>query len=310
MTFDAIMLIAFGGPEKPEDIRPFLRHVLAGRPVPPTRIEEVAHHYELIGGRSPINELTAKQGQALAERLAVDGVKLPIELGMWHAPPFIADTLKKLASGGARRVLGVVMAALHDTATIERYDGAVRDGVAALGLPDFTLRYAPSPEERPGFIEANAELVRAAFARLPEDLQSDARLVFTAHSVPVSVGEQSGYVVKYRAAAERIAREAGLGDYGLAYQSRSGNPRDPWLEPDIGTVVRAEATSGRKALVVAPIGFVCDHVEVLYDLDVEATQIAREVGVTLERASSVTTHPAYIEALAQTVLESLRRDQG
>lgn len=309
-SFDAIMLIAFGGPEKPEDIRPFLRHVLAGRPVPPSRIEEVAHHYEVIGGRSPINELTAKQGAALAERLAARGVQLPIELGMWHAPPFIADTLAKFAADGKRRVLGVVMAAFHDTATIERYDGAVREGIAALGLPDFSLRYAASPEEHPGFVHANAELIRAAFDRISDALRSDARLVFTAHSVPVQVGEQSGYVVKYRSAAERIARELGLGDYGLAYQSRSGNPRDPWLEPDIGAVLRAEAAQGRKALVVAPIGFVCDHVEVLFDLDVEAAQIAREIGVTLERAQSVTTHPAYIDALAQTVLNALRGDEG
>jgi len=304
---DAIMLIAFGGPEKPEEIRPFLRHVLAGRPVPPTRIDEVAHHYEVIGGRSPINELTARQGAALGERLAAAGVKLPLVLGMWHAPPFIADTLQRLAAEGVRRVIGVVMAAFHDTATLERYAGAVQAGIAALGLPDFQLKYAGSPEELPGFAQANADAIRAAFDRVPAALRAEARLVFTAHSVPVSVGEQSGYVARYDAAAKRIASQLGVGEYRLAYQSRSGNPRDPWLEPDIREVVRAEAASGRRALVVAPIGFVCDHVEVLFDLDVEALQIAKEVGILLERASSVTTHPAYIDALAQTVLECVGR---
>jgi ferrochelatase len=305
--FDAVMLIAFGGPERPDEIRPFLRHVLAGRPVPPSRIEEVAHHYERIGGRSPINALTAEQGAALAERLGAQGDVLPVVLGMWHAPPFIADTLQRLAAGGTRRVIGVVMAAFHDSATIERYAGAVDAGIAALQLPDFALRYAGSPEELPGFTQANADTIRTAFERVPAELRSSALLVFTAHSVPVAVGERSGYVAKYQAAAEKIARKLGVTEYRLAYQSRSGNPADPWLEPDIGTVVRAEAEGGRRALVVAPIGFVCDHVEVLYDLDVEAAQIAGEVGILFVRASSVTTHPAYIDALAQTVVECLTR---
>jgi protoporphyrin/coproporphyrin ferrochelatase len=303
MSFDAILMIAFGGPEKPEDIRPFLRHVLAGRPVPPNRIEEVAHHYEAIGGRSPLNELTAQQASALRDQLAARGRDLPIELGMWHAAPFIADTLQRLAATGVRRVLGVVMAAFHDSSTLERYKGAVTAGIAALGLPDFSLQYADSPEALPGFAKANAASVRAAFARVPAELRGEARLVFTAHSVPVSVGEQSGYVARYQAAAQRIASELGTAEYRLAYQSRSGNPRDPWLEPDIGEVVRAEAASGARALVVAPIGFVCDHVEVLYDLDVEAANIAREVGVHLERASAVNSHPEYIGAVAQTVLD-------
>lgn len=305
---DAVMLIAFGGPEGPEEIRPFLRRVLAGRPVPPTRIEEVAHHYESIGGRSPINELTARQGAALAERLAALGQPLPVVVGMWHAPPFIADTLKRLAADGARRVIGVVMAAFHDTATLGRYASAVDAGIVALGLPAFSLRYAGSPEALPGFTQANADAVRAAFERMPAELRGEALLVFTAHSVPVEVGERAGYVARYQAAAERIAHAVGLREYRLAYQSRSGNPRDRWLEPDVMTVVRAEAASGRRALVVAPIGFVCDHVEVLYDLDVETRQIANEVGIRLERASSATTHPAYIDALAQTVLECVARE--
>ncbi|HKU41153.1 MAG TPA: ferrochelatase, partial [Polyangiales bacterium] len=183
--------------------------------------------------------------------------------------------------------------------TLGRYAGVVNAGIAALGLPDFELQYAPSPEELPGFTAAAAAHVREALARAP----AGARLWFTAHSVPTQVGKDSGYVARYEAAAARIAALLGISDYGLAYQSRSGNPRDPWLEPDIGEVVRSEAASGRRALVVAPIGFVCDHVEVLYDLDVEAAQIAAEVSLTLVRASTVTTHPEYIDALAQTVLE-------
>lgn len=303
MSFDAVLLIAFGGPERAEQIRPFLRHVLQGRPVPPNRIEEVAHHYERIGGRSPLNELTRQQAAALGERLAALGCKLPIAIGMWHAEPFLADTLRALAAQGARRVIGVVMASFHDSVTLGRYAGVVSAGIAALGLPDFELRYAPSAEESAGFTAAAAAQIREALGRAPDG----ARLWFTAHSVPAQVGQDSGYVARYQAAAARIAAALGISDYGLAYQSRSGNPQDPWLEPDIGAVVRSEAASGRRALVIAPIGFVCDHVEVLYDLDVEAAQIATEVGVTLARASTVTTRPEYIDALAGTVLEVTRR---
>src|SRR5262249_48328329 len=159
------------------------------------------------------------------------GCAIPILLGMWHAAPFIADTLQRLAARGARRVLGVVMAAFHDTTTLDRYRGAVDAGIAALGLPDFTLQYAASPESLPGFARHTAASIRTALARVPAALRNETRLVFTAHSVPVSVGEQSGYVARYQTAAQRIALELGIGDYRLAYQSRSGNPRDPWLEP-------------------------------------------------------------------------------
>lgn len=306
MKPDAILAIAFGGPERPEEIRPFLRHVLAGRPVPPSRIEEVAHHYEVIGGRSPINELTARQAAALSARLLELGLDVPVELGMWHAPPFIGDSLERLATAGARRVIGVVMAAIHDSATLRRYAEVVDAGLAALDLPDFVFRYAPSPESHGGLVRANADQIRAAFARVPEEFRREARLVFTAHSVPTPVGEESGYVTRYTSLAQRIAAELGIRDYVLAYQSRSGRPTDPWLEPDICAVVRAEAQNGARALVVSPIGFVCDHVEVLYDLDVEAAQAAAAVRIHLSRAGTVTTHPAYIEALAQTVLERVR----
>lgn len=302
----AVLLIAFGGPERPEEIRPFLRHVLAGRPVPPSRLEEVARHYEAIGGRSPLNDLTRAQGAALSARLAAQGVDVPVELGMWHAPPFIADTLRGLAEAGVRRVIAVVMAALHDEATLARYRGAVDAALAE--LRDLEVVYADSPEHTEGFLSANADQIRAAFERLrgqEPELAPGARLVFTAHSVPEAVGQASGYVERYARLAQRLAELLGVSDYRLAYQSRSGNPADPWLSPDIGQVVREEAAQGRRALVLAPIGFVSDHVEVLYDLDVEAAQIAAELGIELVRAQTVTTHPRYIDALAQTVYERL-----
>jgi ferrochelatase len=306
---DALLVIAFGGPQEPNEIRPFLEHVLRGRPVPASRVEEVAHHYELIGGRSPLVELSDLQRVALASHLAASGVSLPIALGMWHSKPFLSDALRTLHAQGHRRVLGVVLAAFLDRITVSRYENAIAEALREIDLSDLqvTLLQAPLPYPVPeGFVVACADHVRAAFARMPNDLRGRAELVFTAHSVPTEVGHASGYVSLYESSAERIATRLGVATYHLAYQSRSGSPRDPWLEPDILEVVKARAAAGAKALVLAPIGFVCDHVEVLYDLDVEAQQVARELGMTVERAQTVTDHSAYIEALALDVLSRLR----
>ena len=302
--FDAVMLIAFGGPTKPEEIRPFLEHVLRGRPVPAGRIDEVAHHYEVIGGRSPLNDLTAQQGQALATRLAQRGAALKVHMGMWHARPFLHETLRELAAAGARRIAGVVMASFHDQTTLQRYRGVVDEALRELAVPDLTVEYTACPEQHEGFVFANADHIRAARARLPQEQQANARVLFTAHSVPTSVGHASGYVQSFEACARRVARTLSVEGTRCVYQSRSGSPREPWLEPDIGDALRDEAARGTRAVIVAPVGFVCDHVEVLYDLDVEAAALARELGVHMARASTVATHPAYIEALADSVLST------
>lgn len=314
MSWDALLLLGFGGPTRPEEIRPFLAHVLRGRPVPASRLEEVAHHYEVIGGRSPINELTERQRAALETELRARGIHVPVALGMRHAQPFVADVLRELVEAGARRLRVVIMAAFHDSATVERYAAAVSDAAAQLSTP-LELRYCEGVSASAGFVRANAEHIRAAYARLPEGggygaasgspVHGAAELIFTAHSVPTPVGEQSGYIRLFEAAAAQTAAELGIASYRLAYQSRSGAPRDPWLEPDICSVIRDAAARGQRALVVAPIGFVCDHVEVLYDLDVEAAQVAAALGVTLSRASTVNDHPAYIQALADEALRIL-----
>lgn len=298
--YDAVLVIAFGGPTRPEEIRPFLAHVLRGRPVPPSRLEEVAHHYEVIGGRSPLVAHTEAQRRALAVKLAEHGIALPVRMGMRHSKPFLADVLSELAATGVRRVLGVIMAAFHDRATVERYAAAVSDALRERGLP-LSVDYVPGPEQHPGFVAANAERVRAAYAALPEHERSSAALVFTAHSVPTQVGEASGYVGLYEQTAARVAQALGVASYQLAYQSRSGAPQDPWLDPDISDVLGTLAARGERACVVAPIGFVCDHVEVLYDLDVAAAEVARALPLRLSRARTVGDHPAYIEALADGV---------
>ncbi|MET0389240.1 MAG: ferrochelatase [Polyangiales bacterium] len=305
-AFDAVLLLGFGGPESPADIRPFLAHVLKGRPVPPSRLEEVAHHYEQIGGRSPFNDWTRRQCAALKECLDALDLPLGLHIAMWHAAPFCEDVVRDLARGGARKLLVVIMAAFYDQSTVQRYTAVVEEAAAkaaADGAGPIEIQYTRSPEHWDGFYRAAASQVRAAASQLPAALRSEAKVLFTAHSVPTEVGHSSGYVASFERAAARISDELGITHTRCVYQSRSGSPRDPWLEPDVCSALEEEAAQGTKAVLLAPIGFVCDHVEVLFDLDVEAAALAQKLGLPLVRAQTVGTHPEYITALASAVRE-------
>lgn len=301
-SFDAVMLIAFGGPESMDEVRPFLRRVLEGRPVSQERFEEVVHHYQVIGGRSPLGTITRQQAAALEAELADAGRALPVAIGMRNSAPFIHDTLETLRARGAERVLGVIMAAHRSPASHGRYEEAVAHALAKLGPRAPAVSYAPGFHARPGFVAANVEHARAALSRLSAHERERFMLVFTAHSIPVAVAQP--YVPQLTQSAKLVASALGSDDFRIAYQSRSGSPRDPWLEPDINAVIREQAANGTRALLLCPIGFVCDHVEVLYDLDVEAAQTARTAGIALARAESANAHPAFIAALAQSVRDA------
>ncbi len=294
---DAVLLIAFGGPERMEDVRPFLDNVLRGRPVPRERYEDVVHHYELIGGCSPLNALTMAQADGLRGALAEAGSALPVYVGMRNWSPYIADTLAVMQADGVRHALGLILAPHRTEASWERYTGAVAAGCAELGADALAVSYVGSWFDHPLFIETMASRTRAALAEAPE-----APLVFTAHSIPVTMAGESPYVRELQVSARLVAAAVGRDDFTLAYQSRSGSPRDPWLEPDVNDVVRGLAAEGTKAVVVVPIGFVCDHVEVRYDLDIELKGIADELGVRLVRAETANEHPAFARMLADVVL--------
>lgn len=298
--FDAVLLIAFGGPESPGEIRPFLERVTAGRRIPPARLEAVARHYELIGGRSPLNELTRAQAGALRRRLARDGVAVPVHVGMRNWRPFLDEALAELAAGGCRRVLGIILSAFQAEASWDRYISAVDTAREAMTAVAPTVEYARAWSRHPLFIQAVAERVSATAGEMPQALRN-APLVFTAHSIPRSMADASPYAAQFREASRRVAQSLGRARWTLAYQSRSGNPRDPWLEPDVGDVIEELARAGEKAVIAVPIGFVCDHVEVLYDLDVDARQRAREVGMDFYRAAAVNDHPLFIDMLAELV---------
>ena len=300
-SFDAVLLIAFGGPTAPDEIRPFLANVTRGRSIPPDRLEAVAHHYDAIGGRSPLNELTNRQADALATELRSHGRGLPVFVGMrnWH--PFLHETLAEMAGHGHRRALGLILSPQQSEAGWTRYQHDVAAARAVVGARAPEVMYAPQWSQHPLFISAVTAQTAAALERLSPPERDIVHLFFTAHSVPVQMAAGSPYVEQIERGAGAVAAKLGLKDWSVAYQSRSGNPRDPWLEPDIGDAINALAGRGVRSCVVTPIGFVCDHVEVLYDLDIEARGIADQLGIRFERARAVNDHPLFIQMLADLV---------
>jgi ferrochelatase len=292
---DAVLMIGFGGPTRADEVRPFLDNVLRGRPIPRERYDEVAHHYDALGGRSPYNDLTMRQAAALRKALAKKGAGVPVAVGMRNWKPYVADSMRTLADGGAQRVLGFIMAAHRSEASFERYQATVNDARAALGAAAPEVVYPETWHDHPLFIGAVASRAREAYAQFDPPERSRARLIFTAHSIPIAMADAGPYVEQLTQSARMVAAELGIGTWQFAYQSRSGSPRDEWLEPDIKETIRS---LDAKAVVVVPIGFLCDHVEVLYDLDIEAAQIAREAGIRMERAPTVGDHPLFIEMMA------------
>jgi protoporphyrin/coproporphyrin ferrochelatase len=309
--FDSVLLISFGGPNGPDDVRPFLENVLRGRRVSPERVEEVAHHYELFGGVSPITALTNLQAEGLRNRLAAAGQPLPVYVGMrnWH--PMLADTLLRMYDDGMRHAVGFIAAAHHSYSSCQQYRenvAAARDALRAQrGGGDIDVTYVDSWFDHPKFIEANARRVRIAADRMASDARAQARLVFTAHSIPRRMAESCKYEQQLKESARLVAEKAGFADWALVFQSRSGRPGDPWLEPDVCDYLRSEHAKGLKAAVISPIGFVCDHIEVLYDLDREAAEVCREIGLPLARAETVNDDPLFLDMMAEVVMRTTQR---
>ena len=317
--FDAVLLIAFGGPLGPDDIRPFLANVLRGRRVAPARVEEVAHHYELFGGVSPLTELTRAQADGLQQRLRQSGPDLPVYVGMrnWH--PFLADTIAEMSGAGVRRAIGLIAAAHRSYSSCLQYKENVRDARAAVrerGLADVDVTFAGDWHMHPLFIEASADHALEAMEKLPGEARSRATLVFTAHSIPSSMAARYPYQEQYETTARLIAERVGARSgaalpAATVYQSRSGRPEDPWLGPDICDFLREQTAAGRiEAAIVVPAGFVCDHIEVLYDLDTEAAALCAELGLPMVRARAVNDHPAFLDMMADVVRDTARRYQA
>jgi len=309
LRFDSVLIVSFGGPLGVADIRPFLANVLRGRRVSPERVEEVAHHYELFGGISPITEVTRRQARGLEGRLAALGHALPVYIGMrnWH--PLLPDTLREMYAAGHRQAVGFIAAAQHSYSSCQQYREnlmAARDELRRDGQ-DVGVTYAGSWFDHPLWIAANAAHVREALARLPGSLRGEARLVCTAHSIPTTMAERSRYQEQLQTSSRLVAAEAGIEDWTLVYQSRSGRPGDPWLEPDVCDYLRLAREGGLRAAVLCPIGFVCDHIEVLYDLDRAAADVCSEIGLAMTRAEAVNDDPRFLDMMADVVMTTIRR---
>ena len=337
--YDAVLVVSFGGPEKPADIEPFLANVTAGRGVPPDRLAAVAAQYRHVGGASPINEQCRRLRAALAKRLAAAGHDLPVYWGNRNWTPYLSDTVAEMAAAGHRRVLAVVTSAYSSYSGCRQYledieaarasvgrasagqastdrasadrasaDHASTDhaskggtsvgsgsaGRASAGDQAPVIHKVRAYYDHPGFVEPFADAVSAARRSLPDHLIGEARLVFTAHSIPVSMAAGCAYVAQLEQTAALVAAGAGFDAWSLAWQSRSGPPSVPWLEPDVNdhlAQLSEESGGGVGAVVLAPIGFVTDHMEVMWDLDVVAAATAADLGIRLVRAVTPGTGP-------------------
>ncbi len=303
--YDALLVVSFGGPEGMDDVMPFLENVTRGRDVPRARLEEVAHHYELFGGVSPINAQNRDLIAALEVELRASGIDLPIFFGNRNWKPFVDDALRELLDAGSRRALAFVTSAFSSYSGCRQYREDVFRAQAAVGPDAPEVLKLRTFFNHPGFVEANAERVRDAIARIPDERRAAAPVVFTAHSIPTAMADRCRYAEQLAETARLVAEAVGVTDYAIAYQSRSGPPHMPWLEPDVCDHLRAIGKRGVTDVVVSPVGFVSDHLEVLFDLDVEAVDIGKEIGLNVVRAGTAGTHPAFVSMIRELIQERL-----
>jgi ferrochelatase len=292
----AVLLMAHGTPESVDQMADYLRFVRGGREPSPELIEEMTHNWETIGGRSPLTDITQQQGAALQMQLAAEGLEVPVVIGMrnWH--PFIADAIRDIARTAARTIVGIPMAPQFSTLSVQKYMDA-----AKAALPgDMEFSCVRSFHDHPLLIEAFAEKVLADAPRPGEDV------VFTAHSLPQRVAAAGDpYPNEVAATAKAVAGRCGISSFHTAYQSAGRTP-EPWLGPDLSEYVRARSAEGVRRMLVVPVGFVCDHTEILFDIDVQASAAARDAGIALRRTPSLNTSPTFIRALAALVVDSLQ----
>ncbi|MGI8774205.1 MAG: ferrochelatase [Actinomycetota bacterium] len=303
--YDAILYLSFGGPEGPDDVMPYLANVTRGRGVPAERLEEVAQHYLSFGGVSPINEQNRAVIAALRELLADEGPDLPIYFGNRNWAPYVEDAVADMTRDGVRRAVAFVTSGFSSYSACRQYREDIERARDAVGDGAPTIDKIRLFYNHPGFIDAGVDRVAEALERLPESQRDGAHFVFTAHSVPMRMAETSSYVPQLREAARLVSERTGDHAWELAWQSRSGPPSVPWLEPDVSDHIETLAAGGIRSIVVVPIGFVSDHLEVLFDLDIEARETADRVGIEMVRAHAAGTHPAYVRMIRDLIVERI-----
>jgi ferrochelatase len=304
--YDALLVVSFGGPDCQADVIPFLENVVRGRNVPRERLLEVAGHYERLGGQSPINDQNRQLIAAIEQELATHGLKLPVYWGNrnWH--PLLADTLREMAADGVHRALAFVTSAFSSYSGCRQYRENIDAAQAEVGPTAPRVDKLRMFFNHPGFIEPMIEHTHASLEQVPADRREDALLVFSAHSIPLAMAAGCQYEVQLREACWLVAQGVGRDKWHLVYQSRSGPPQQPWIGPDIGDFLRQQqASSPLRDVVVVPIGFLSDHLEVVYDLDTEARQLCDELGINMIRAATVGIHPRFIQMIRQLIVERL-----
>ena len=306
MSYDALLLVSFGGPEGTGDVIPFLERVLRGRRVSRERMMEVAEHYHRFGGVSPINAQNRNLISALERELKARSLTLPVYWGNrnWH--PLLPDTVRQMARDGIQRALAVVTSAYSSYSNCRQYLENIEEARREAGNGAPVIDKVRPFFHHPRFIETMSERVRSALEQLPVEGRASAHLVYTAHSIPVAMARGCSYEVQLREASRLISESVGASTWALTFQSRSGPPAQPWLEPDVCDFIRSiHAELGVRNIVVVPVGFISDHMEVVYDLDVEARACCDELGVRMVRAETAGTHPRFVRMIAELVEERL-----
>jgi len=303
-AYDAVLVLSFGGPEGPDEVAPFLENVLRGKNVPRERMLEVAAHYQQFGGVSPINEQNRQLIVQLRPSLAAAGIDLPVYWGNrnWH--PLLPDTLRRMRDDGVRRAIAFVTSAFSCYSGCRQYREDIQRARQEIGPGAPEVDKIRVFYNHPGFIEAQAERIREATAAWSAEEFADSRLMFSAHSIPVAMAATCDYEAQLGEACRLVAERVGHRNWWLVYQSRSGPPTQPWLEPDIGVAIRQEVecnSIGR--LVITPIGFVSDHMEVLFDLDTEAAALCDRLGIRWARVGTVGLHPEFVETVTELIAE-------
>jgi protoporphyrin/coproporphyrin ferrochelatase len=303
--YDAILVVSFGGPETRDDVLPFLENVTRGRNIPQERLLEVADHYYHFGGRSPLNDQCRELITALRRELDHHSLHLPLYWGNrnWH--PFLADAIRKMREDGVQRALAFVMSAYSSYSGCRQYRENIAAAQAEVGPGAPEIDKLRVFYNHPGFIEASADRVQDALGQFTLQEKENLRFIVTAHSIPRSMAQSSDYERQLQETARLVSEKTGLPNWELVFQSRSGPPGEPWLEPDILDHLRKLHATGVKNVLVAPLGFISDHLEVLYDLDTEAQQLANELQMKMVRAATAGVHPAFLRMIRQLIGERL-----
>ncbi|MCP5028961.1 MAG: ferrochelatase [Actinomycetia bacterium] len=310
MPFDSVLIVAFGGPEGPDEVIPFLENVTRGRGVPRQRLDEVAEQYHQFGGRSPLNEQVRELTNALTGELATHGPFLPVYWGNRNWDPYLADTMAQLTDDGRRRTLAISTSAYGGYSGCRQYREDIARARTAVGERAPAVEKIRPYYDHPGFIEPMVRSIHRALDSLATDERASVRFVFTAHSIPTTMAESSVYPDQVRRAAELVLADLGVGESpDVAWQSRSGPPQVPWLEPGIDDRLAALADEGVGAVVVVPVGFTSDHMEVIYDLDTQALATADSLGLTMVRTGTAGTDPAFVAGLRGLLIEHIATDQ-